>query len=82
MQGLGVAGRTYNRGMPYIAKATMIDSVASTWLTTPRLHGWRTFGPRDLAETFGTEAEVRAAILAMIDAEDCRGIQFAIEAAD
>jgi hypothetical protein len=68
--------------MPYVAKATTKDSGVATWLTAPRRHGDRTFGARNLAETFGTEAETKLAILAMIDAEDCRGLRFSVEATD
>jgi hypothetical protein len=82
MVGSGEAGRPYNSCMPFIAKATSIDSGAATWLTTPRLHGLRTFGTRVQAEKFEAEAGATAAIHEMIVAEDCRGLRFSVEAAD
>jgi hypothetical protein len=68
--------------MPFIAKSTTIDSGVPKWLTTPRLHGWRTFGTRKHAQTFGTEADAKTAIHEMIQTEDCRGLDFSVEAAD
>jgi hypothetical protein len=82
LEGPGVACRPYNPDMPYVAKATLMESGEATWLTTPRRHGSRTFGPRDLAEMFSTDAEASLAIIAMVAGEDCRGIRFTIEAAD
>jgi hypothetical protein len=79
-RGRGVAGRRYNLGMPYVAMATLIESGATSWLTAPRMHGSRTFGNRNLAETFGTEAEAKAAVHKMIQAEDCRGLAFSVQA--
>lgn len=55
-----------------------MESGAMFWLTTPRLHGSRTFGTRDQAQTFDTEAGAKAAILELIDAEDCRGLHFSV----
>ncbi len=80
--GRGEAACTYNSCMPYVAMATVIDSGATSWLTAPRLHGSRTFGTRAVAQTFGTGEETKAAILEMIQGEDCRGLRFSVEAAD
>jgi hypothetical protein len=52
------------------------------WLTGPRLAGHRTFATREFAESFDSEATAKAAILAMMTEEDCRGIVFSVEAAD
>jgi hypothetical protein len=70
----------WNAGMGYLAKAIAIDCDKTVWLTTPKLKGMRAFGSRDLAEVFGTREEAKIAILTMIDLEDCRGIQFSIDA--
>jgi hypothetical protein len=51
------------------------------WLTTPKRHGLRTFGPRELAAVFETVEEAQAAIGATRRHEACDGITFTTEPA-
>jgi hypothetical protein len=66
--------------MPFIAKAVGPTGHAK-WLTAPKRHGLRTFGPRELAAVFESIEEAQTAIGATILHEPCDGITFVAEPA-
>jgi hypothetical protein len=66
--------------MQYVVKATGPTGRA-TWLTAPRLGGFRTFGPRNMAEVFETHPEAQAA-METLPATGAYTIVFSIELAE
>jgi hypothetical protein len=66
--------------MQFVAKAVG-PTGHERWLTEPKRHGLRAFGPRELAEIFATQEAAHAAIAAMLLNEQCDGLMFVAEAA-
>jgi hypothetical protein len=68
------------KGELLIIKAIGPDGTQERWVTTPRLRGYRTFGPRDLAAVFLSWNGVERAITEIRESEDCSEITFEVHA--
>jgi hypothetical protein len=64
--------------MQFVAKAIGPTGQAR-WITSPKLGGVRTFGPREMADIFESQEAPVAAIGAMILRQPCDGITFTAE---
>jgi hypothetical protein len=64
----------------FIVKAIGPVGAPDFWVTTPRLHGLRTFGGRESAACFAKWDGAEHAIQEMRASEDCSEIQFEVEA--
>ena len=69
--------------MAYLVRLqTRIDDKRVAWLGPKRLGELRTFAPKDMAERFDSEEAAQAAVDAVRDKAQCRGLQFSVELAD
>jgi hypothetical protein len=62
----------------FVVKASLEIRTTVAWLTTPRRHNQRTFGPRHLAAEFPNWDMAELAIREIRKSENCDGIAFEV----
>jgi hypothetical protein len=66
--------------MAYLVRVqASADANRVAWLGPKRLAGLRTFAPKETAEPFDSKEAAQAAVAAMRDKDECRGIVFSVE---
>lgn len=67
-------------GTQYVVKATLENGSQERWITTPRLAGRRTFGPRSAAAVFLSWNGAERAIREIREVENCSAVTFEVQA--